>query len=123
MGIASLPGVGGSVAVFVLAMVPAVQRGDDPLIATLAGALAVLAVTVFVVHGFNRKSLSALIGTTAGLLIVVVLAALTLQVAHVTGFGSEEAVFLAVGSAGRIDLHRLLLRRIVARALRGRVAT
>src|SRR5258708_12116572 len=116
-GLASLAGLAGSVAVFLLAIVPAVQRGDDPLIATLAGALAVLAVTVFVVHGFNRKSLSALIGTTAGLLIVVVLAALTLQVAHITGFGSEEAGFLAVGSAGRIDLHRLLLPGIAAGAL------
>src|SRR5258708_26989329 len=100
MGIASLPGVGGSVAVFVLAIVPAVQRGDDPLIATLAGALAVLAVTVFVVHGFNRKSLSALIGTTAGLLIVVVLSALTFPVSHITGSGSAEPVFLASVTAG-----------------------
>src|SRR5258708_5699933 len=117
MGIASLPGVGGSVAVFVLAIVPAAPRGDELLMASLSGALAVLAVTVFVVHGFNRKSLSALIGTTAGLLIVVVLAALTLQVAHITGFGSEEAVFLAVGSAGRIDLHRLVLAGIVVGSL------
>ena len=116
-GLASLAGLGGSVAVFLLAIVPAVQRGEDPLIATLAGALAVLVVTVFVVHGFNRKSLSALFGTSACLLLVVVLAALTLQVAHITGFGSEEAVFLAIGSAGRIDLHRLVLAGIVVGSL------
>jgi len=116
-GLASLAGLAGSVAVFLLAIVPAVQRGEDPLIATLAGALAVLVVAVFVVHGFNRKSVAALVGTTACLLIVVALAALTLSVAHITGLGSEEAVFLAVGSAGRIDLHRLVLAGIVVGSL------
>lgn len=116
-GLASLAGLAGSVAVFLLAIVPAVQRGDDPLVATLAGSLAVLAVAVFVVHGVNRKSLAALIGTAACLAVVVFLAAASLRVAHVTGLGSEEAVFLAIGSAGRIDLHRLVLAGIVVGSL------
>ena len=116
-GLASLAGLAGSVAVFLLAIVPAVQRGDDPLVATLAGALAVLVVAVFVVHGFNRKSVAALVGTVVCLLIVVALAALALAAAHMTGYGSEEAVFLAVGSAGRIDLHRLVLAGIVVGSL------
>lgn len=116
-GLASLAGLAGSVAVFLLAIVPAVQRGDDPLIATLAGALAVLVIAVFVVHGFNRKSVAALVGTATCLLIVVALAAAALSLAHMTGLGSEEAVFLAVGSAGRIDLHRLVLAGIVVGSL------
>ena len=116
-GLASLAGLAGSIAVFLLAIVPAVQRGEDPLVATLAGSLAVLGVAVFVVHGFNGKSLAALIGTTACLLIVVALAALSLSAAHITGLGSEEAVFLAIGSAGRIDLHRLVLAGIVVGSL------
>jgi uncharacterized membrane protein len=103
--------------VFLLAIVPAVQRGEDPLLATLLGALAVLVIAVFVVHGLNRKSLSALGGTAACLLIVVALAAVVLAVAHVTGLGSEEAVFLAIGTAGRVDLHRLVLAGIVVGSL------
>jgi uncharacterized membrane protein len=116
-GLTSLAGLAGSVAVFLLSIVPAVQRGEDPLVATLAGALAVLVVAVFVVHGFNRKSFAALVGTAACLLIVVALAALALSAARITGLGTEEAVFLAVGSAGRIDLHRLVLAGIVVGSL------
>lgn len=116
-GLASLAGLAGSIAVFLLAIVPAVQRGDDPLVATLAGALAVLVVAIFVVHGLNRKSVAALVGTAVCLAVVVVLAALALTAAHMTGYGSEEAVFLAVGSAGRIDLHRLVLAGIVVGSL------
>jgi uncharacterized membrane protein len=116
-GLASLAGLAGSIAVFLFAIVPAVQRGEDPLVATLLGAVAVLAVTVFVVHGLNRKSLAALVGTAACLVIVVILGAVTLAVARVTGLGSEEAVFLSIGSAGRIDMHRLVLAGIVVGSL------
>lgn len=116
-GLASLAGLAGSIAVFLFAIVPAVQRGDDPLVSTLAGAVAVLGVTVFVVHGFDRKSLAALAGTVTCLVVVVVLGAVTLAVARITGLGSEEAVFLAIGSAGRIDMHRLVLAGIVVGSL------
>ena len=116
-GLASLAGLAGSVAVFLLAIVPAVQRGEDPLIATLLGSLAVVVVAVFVVHGFNRKSLAALVGTAVSLTAVLVLSAGTLVLAHITGLGSEEAVFLAVGSGGTIDLHRLVLAGIVVGSL------
>lgn len=116
-GLASLAGLAGSVAVFLLAIVPAVQRGEDPLMATLVGSLAVVVVAVFVVHGFNRKSLAALVGTAAALAAVVVLSAASLVLAHITGLGSEEAVFLAVGSGGTIDLHRLVLAGIVVGSL------
>ncbi|MDQ6858208.1 MAG: YibE/F family protein [Chloroflexota bacterium] len=116
-GVASLAGLAGSIAVFLLAIVPAVQRGDDPLVATLVGSVAVLVVAVFVVHGLNRKSVAALVGTAACLLIVVGLAALALSAAHITGLGSEEAVFLAVGTGGRIDLYRLVLAGVVVGSL------
>ncbi len=116
-GLASLAGLAGSIMVFLFAIVPAVQRGEDPLAATLAGAVAVLGVTVFVVHGLNRKSLAALVGTATCLVMVVILGAVTLAVARVTGLGSEEAVFLAIGSGGRIDMHRLVLAGIVVGSL------
>src|SRR5439155_513227 len=66
-GLAALAGLASSVAVFLLAVVPALRGGSDPLVATIFGCLGVIAVSVFVVHGLNRKSLAALCGTMAGL--------------------------------------------------------
>src|SRR5207247_2803574 len=60
-GVASLAGLGASIAVFLLAVLPAVRNGDDPLLATLLGSIGVLVVAVFVVHGFNQKSVAALL--------------------------------------------------------------
>jgi len=41
-GLAALAGLAASIGVFLLAIVPALQRGDDPLIATVLGSIAVL---------------------------------------------------------------------------------
>lgn len=116
-GIAALGGLAASVAVFLLAIVPAIQRGDDPLVATLVGSSAVLVAAVFVVHGFGRKSLAALIGTFAGLVVVGGLGAATLVAARMSGFSSEETVFLWVATDGKLDVARLALAGVIVGSL------
>ena len=116
-GLAALAGLATSVAVFLLAVVPAVQRGDDPLFATLVGSLGVIVVSVFVVHGFNNKSLAALCGTMAGLGVVTGIGAFALATARMTGMGNEDQIFLAVGTDGRIDMPRLALAAVMVGSL------
>ena len=116
-GLAALAGLATSVAVFLLAIVPALQRGDDPLFATLLGSLGVIAVSVFVVHGVNRKSFAALCGTMAGLGVVTAVGAFALATARMTGLGSEDQIFLAVGTDGRIDMPRLALAAVMVGSL------
>ncbi len=116
-GLAALAGLATSVAVFLLAIVPALQRGDDPLVATLLGCLGVIAVSVFVVHGLNRKSLAALCGTMAGLGVVTAVGAFALATARMTGLGNESQIFLAVGTDGRIDMARLALAAVMVGSL------
>jgi uncharacterized membrane protein len=116
-GLAALAGLATSVAVFLLAIVPALQRGDDPLFATLIGSLGVIVVSVFVVHGLNRKSLAALCGTMAGLGVVTAIGAFALATARMTGLGSEDQIFLAVGTDGRIDMPRLALAAVMVGSL------
>jgi uncharacterized membrane protein len=116
-GAASLAGLGASIAVFLLAILPAVRNGDDPLLATLIGSIGVLVVAVFVVHGFNRKSVAALLGTLGALVIVVALAAVAVSVARITGLGTEEAIFVFVGTGGNVDMPRLVLAGVVVGSL------
>ena len=116
-GLASLAGLGASIAVFLLAVLPAVRSGNDPLLATLVGSIGVLVVAVFVVHGFNRKSVAALLGTLGTLVIVVALAAAAISVARITGLGTEDAIFVFVGTAGKVDMPRLVLAGVVVASL------
>ena len=116
-GFAALAGLAASIGVFLLAVVPALQRGDDPLFATLVGSLGVIAVSVFVVHGFNRKSLAALCGTMAGLGVVTAVGGFALETARMTGLGTESQIFLAVGTGGAIDMPRLALAGVMVGSL------
>jgi uncharacterized membrane protein len=116
-GIAALAGLAASIAVFLLAIVPALQRGGDPLVATLVGAVGVVTVSVFVVHGANRKSVAALLGTFAGLTVITVVAIIGLATLRLTGLGSEDQIFLAVGTDGRIDMPRLVLAGVIVGSL------
>jgi uncharacterized membrane protein len=116
-GLAALAGLASSIAVFLLAIVPALQRGGDPLIATLLGGAAVVTVSVFVVHGPNWKSVAALLGTYAGLLVVALIGVLGIASLRITGLGSEDQIFLAVGTDGRIDMQRLVLAGVIVGSL------
>ena len=116
-GLAAIAGLAASIAVFLLAIVPALQRGGDPLIATLVGAVGVVTVSVFVVHGANRKSVAALVGTLAGLVVICVVAVVGLATLRLTGLGSEEQIFLAVGTDGRINMPRLVLAGVIVGSL------
>jgi len=116
-GAASLAGLGASIAVFLLAVLPAVRSGGDPLLATLVGSIGVLVVAVLIVHGFNRKSIAALAGTLGTLVLVVGLAAAAISVARITGLGTEDAIFVFVGTAGKVDMPRLVLAGVVVASL------
>lgn len=116
-GLAALAGLAASIAVFLLAIVPAIQKGDDPLIATVLGSVAVLIVAVFVVHGFGRKSVAALGGTLAGLVVVGGLGAIALALARMSGFSSEESIFVSVATDGRVDIARLALAGVIVGSL------
>ncbi len=116
-GLAALGGLAASIAVFLLAIVPAIQRGDDPLVATVVGSVAVLAVSVSVVHGFGRKSVAALVGTVAGLVVVGGLGAAALAASRMSGFTTEDTIFLAVATDGKIDLARLALAGVIVGSL------
>jgi uncharacterized membrane protein len=116
-GLAALAGLAASVGVFLLAVLPAVRGGGDPLLATLAGSAGVLAIAVFAVHGLNWKSVAALLGTLGALVVVVTLAALAVSVARMTGLGTEEAIFVFIGTEGRVDMPRLVLAGVVVASL------
>ena len=82
----------------------------------VTGALAIALVTIPLAHGLGAKSMAALLGTAASLLLTAVLAVLFTELTHLTGLSSEEAIFLQLGQAD-LSLEGLLLAGIVIGAL------
>lgn len=115
-GALSLLGLALSIAIVLLFVVPAILDGKSPLAVAVVGSLAVALITIPLAHGGGPKSLSALLGTAASLLLTAGLAVLFTELTHLTGLSSEEAAFLQLGQAD-LSLDGLLLAGIVIGAL------
>lgn len=115
-GALSLVGLALSLAIIVFFIVPAILSGESPFAVAVAGAMAVMLVTIPLAHGTGPKSLAAMLGTTASLLLTAGLALAVTELASLTGLSSEEAILLDVSGAD-ISLQGLLVAGMVIGAL------
>jgi uncharacterized membrane protein len=115
-GIAALAGLGASLGVLVLFVIPAVLGGRSPVLVAVVGASAIAFLALYLAHGFTTMTTVALLGTLASLALTVVLSQLFVGLAELTGFASEEATVVRVGAA-QVDLAGLLLGGVVIGAL------
>jgi uncharacterized membrane protein len=115
-GALSLAGLGVSLALVLVFVVPAILDGKEPLLVAVVGSMAIAIVTIPLAHGWGPKTLAALLGTAASLILTALLALLFTDLTHLTGLVSEEAIFLQVGNAD-VSLQGLLLAGMVIGAL------
>ena len=80
--------------VIIKVMLPLILKGFSPLIVTTLCAIFISLMTFFIIGGVNSKSISALIGTTGGVLSAGFLAYVVGSLVKLTGLSSEEASML-----------------------------
>lgn len=117
VGLTSLLGLAASMLVLLRFVVPGILSGHSPVLIAVAGALTIMASTLFLAHGVNRKTVVALGGTAVALLFTALLATLTIAAARLTGVASEDAAVLQVLSAEHLSASGLLLGGIIIGAL------
>jgi len=115
-GALSLVGLGASLAVILLFIVPAILNGEPPVAVAVAGSLAVMLLTIPLAHGLGPKSVAALLGTTASLLLTAALAVLFTHLTRLTGLAGEEAFALRLADPD-VSLQGLLIAGMVIGAL------
>jgi uncharacterized membrane protein len=115
-GAAALVGLGASVVVLLAFVLPALVDGRSPVLVATVGAAAIAYLALYLAHGFRTMTTVALLGTLAALGLTVGLAALFTELAHFTGFTSEEAFIVQLGTEG-VDLSGLVLAGMVLGAL------
>ncbi len=115
-GALSLVGLALSLLLVVLFIVPAILDGTDPLLVAVLGSFAVLFVTIPLAHGLGPKSVAAMLGTAAALLLTVGLSVLFTSLMNLTGLSSEEALTLQANDLD-VSLRGLVLAGIVIGAL------
>ena len=115
-GLRALAGLVASLAIVVFFIVPAILDGRSPIAVAFFGALAIMFATLPLAHGLGPKTMAASLGTTASLALTLALGHLFIDLAHLSGISSEEAVYLRA-TQGELSLQGLLLAGMVIAAL------
>jgi uncharacterized membrane protein len=115
-GLAALVAIGVSLAILVQFVLPAILSGRNPLAVAVVGSAGVLFIALYMSHGVNVRTTSAVLGTLASLAITALLALLFVELTKLTGFASEEATYIRVASA-TINLQGILLGGIIIGSL------
>ncbi|MGY1843727.1 YibE/F family protein [Modestobacter sp. SYSU DS0875] len=88
-GLLALLGLGFAFVVLLEFMLPALLQGGSPLWVSLIGSTAIMFVVLYLAHGFNARTTTALVGTLFGLALSAVLGTVAVGAARLTGFNNE----------------------------------
>ncbi|MCK5592232.1 MAG: YibE/F family protein, partial [Candidatus Pacebacteria bacterium] len=116
-GVRSLVALAGSILVILYVLVPTLISGFSPVLISIIVAIAILFFAIFFTHGFNKPSAVAFGGTVSAVVLTGLLAMLSIHLSHLTGFASDESVYLNFNTDGQLDFVGLLLAAIIIGAI------
>ena len=111
-GFAALVGLGISLFILLAFVLPAILEGKSPIAVAAVGSAAIMFAALYMAHGINVRTTTAVLGTLVSLVLTCLLGAFFLDIVSFTGFGSEEAVFLQV-SAAQVNLQGLIFAGVI----------
>lgn len=112
-GVRSLLGLASSFVIIFTFILPNIERGYSPVLIAVIGSFFIMLVTFYLSHGFHRKTSLAVAGTFISLVATGLLSILFISIAKLTGFATEEAVFLQVTKGSSFNAQGLLLAGII----------
>lgn len=110
-GASALIGLAATLFILIKWIIPGIVAGGSPIFISFTGAIVIAAISIYLSHGFNKRTSVALVSTLITLLISFVLTIFSVSFSSLYGMGSEDAAYLA--SFGNVDLRGLLLGAIV----------
>lgn len=114
-GASALAGLVTTVAILGLYMLPALLEGQSALPVACVTAALVAVVSLYTSHGFTSMTTVAILGTMAALALTVFLGTVFIDLTQLSGFATEESLFIE--GVGSVDVRGLLLAGLVIGAL------
>jgi uncharacterized membrane protein len=115
-GLAALAGLAVTFAILLLFIIPAILAGRSPVLVAIVGSAAIMLSVLYLTHGFNVPTSTAVLGTLASLTLTGVLSAVATAALHLTGVASEEDTFLTIAYQ-QVNMQGLLLAGILIGSL------
>lgn len=111
-GFRALVGLGLSMVLIGGFILPEILANRDPVLASIVGMAMLTAVTLYLIQGWNAIAHTALLGILASLAVTGAMAVAWTSLAHLTGFGSEETLYLQATGV-TLNMRGLLLAGII----------
>ena len=112
-GIRGFASLLGSIVLIFYVLVPGILHGYDPTIAATGTALAIIILGSYITHGLNKTTSAAILGMIGTVLITGIGAYVFVHFANLTGYSSEESIYLSFDMRGNLDLQALLFGGIM----------
>lgn len=112
-GLSALGGLFFTIIILSFFMIPGILAGKNPIVVTLLSSGAILFISLYLAHGFNRQTTVALVSTLFTLFLSIIFSYIFVKAGHLFGLGSEEASYLQFGPLETLNLQWLLLSGII----------
>ncbi len=112
-GIRGLVSLAGSFLLILYVLLPGIIHGYSALALSIGVSSLIIILGSYVTHGFNRTTTSAVIGMIITIMFTGALAYVAVHSSRLSGFNSEETVYLNLDTRGAIDFVGLLLGGIM----------
>ena len=99
-------------------MLPLMFRGYSPILLAVITASIVIFLSLMLIGGFNKKSLAAIIGTSAGVVIAGIISLISGKMSHLTGItgeASEQLIYIV--SSFPINIKGIMFAGIIISSL------
>lgn len=94
-------------------IIPGILAGGEPLFYSIIGSFFILILAIYLTEGFKRTSTVAIFSILISLIITGLFSVVFSSLAKLTGFASEESVYLLGLFGGEINIKGLLLAGII----------
>lgn len=103
-------------AVFIV-LLAAIFKGYNAILVSIGTCFIIIILTFIIIGGWNKKTISAALGTLGGVVLAGIIAIITGYLAKLSGAGKEEAIMLSIASDTVFSFRDLLFAEIIVSAL------
>ena len=115
-GLAALVGLLISLLILVRFVLPSILDGNSPVAVAIVGSAAMMFAVIYLAHGIDLRSTTALLGTGVSLVLTGLFAWIFVDLTQLSGLASEEVTYLRA-TLGGVSPQGLLLGGIIIGAL------
>ena len=99
-------------------LLPMILAGSNPILVSLFVCIGVIVMTLMIIGGITKKTFTAIIGTSGGLIVAGALAYIAGRAAQLTGLGNQEAQLLMfIPQEVNLDFQGILFAAIILGAM------